>query len=204
MRNYQFIFVLLFLIGNVMSSCKPTHNKLDQGQAVLSQSNDNDTASRIKTLIGDASTVVICVRHAEKQSEGNNPSLTEEGHQRAQELSHIFDDIKIDAILSTDYNRTKETVRPLSKKKNIDVSLYNSRDLKAFAEDIKNNYIGKYTLISGHSNSTPQFINAMMGKKELENIAHEDYDNMYVAIFDNDGEITELHIIQYGEESVLH
>jgi broad specificity phosphatase PhoE len=202
MRNYQFIFVGLFLIANVIGSCRPTHNKLEQEKAVLSQA--NDTASRIKKLIGDASTVVICVRHAEKQSEGNNPSLTPEGHQRAQQLSEIFDDIKIDAILSTDYNRTQETVRPLSDRKNVDVTLYNSRDLKAFAADIKKNYIGKYTLISGHSNSTPQFINAMMGKKELKEIAHEDYDNMYVAILNNDGEITELHIIQYGAESVLH
>ena len=204
MRNCQIIFVLIFLIGNVMSSCKPTHNKLEQEQAVLSQSNDNDTASRIKKLIGDAYTVVICVRHAEKQPEGKDPSLTKEGHQRAQELSRIFDDIKIDAILSTEYNRTQETVRPLSNKKNVDVSLYNPRDLKAFAADIKKNYIGKYTLISGHSNSTPQFINAMMGRKELENIAHEDYDNMYVTILDDNGEITELHLVQYGAESVLH
>ena len=204
MRNCQIIFVLIFLIGNVMSSCKPNHNKLKQEQAVLPQSNDNDTASRIKKLIGDAYTVVICVRHAEKQPEGKDPSLTKEGHQRAQELSRIFDDIKIDAILSTEYNRTQETVRPLSNKKNVDVSLYNPRDLKAFAADIKKNYIGKYTLISGHSNSTPQFINAMMGRKELENIAHEDYDNMYVTILDDNGEITELHLVQYGAESVLH
>lgn len=202
MRKCQFILVLILLIGTVNSSCKPTQTKLDQGHSAISY--DNPTTNKIKKLIGDASTVVICIRHAEKQSEGDNPSLTKEGHERAQELSRIFDNIKIDAIFSTDYNRTQETVLPLSNKKNVSITSYNPRDLKAFVDDIKTKYIGKYTLISGHSNSTPQFINAMMGRKELHNIAHEDYDNMYVTILDDEGEITELHLIQYGAESVSH
>ena len=56
-------------------------------------------------------TTFILVRHAEKASDGtSDPSLTEEGMARANNILSMFQQSEITAIYSTNYKRTKMTV----------------------------------------------------------------------------------------------
>src|SRR5207248_3230286 len=60
-----------------------------------------------------AATTVILVRHAEKAAvPADDPGLTDAGQARAQALMAIARDAGVDAIITTQFKRTKETARP--------------------------------------------------------------------------------------------
>ncbi|CAG0939705.1 partial 2,3-bisphosphoglycerate-dependent phosphoglycerate mutase, partial [Candidatus Brocadiaceae bacterium] len=75
----------------------------------------------IPSLISDTTTTFIIIRHAEKESTGSDPNLTVDGISRAEELKRILGNISINAVYSTTYNRTKQTVAPLATAKGITV-----------------------------------------------------------------------------------
>ena len=107
-------------------------------------------------------TTYYLIRHAEKDRsnpENHDPSLKQEGMARALEWANVFADVKIDAIFSTDYKRTRQTAEPVSLKQKVPVALYDPRklDLKAFRKNTR----GKTVLIVGHSNTTPSLVNTL-------------------------------------------
>lgn len=64
-------------------------------------------------------TTYYFIRHAEKDksdSSNKNPDLTEKGIQRAEKWSNVFENIKLDFIFSTKYNRTIQTAQPTALK----------------------------------------------------------------------------------------
>ena len=70
-------------------------------------------------------TTLILVRHAEKVPDNSSdPVLTDKGKKRAQELAYILAHIPIDLIYSTPYKRTKATVAPVAKNKNLTLNSY--------------------------------------------------------------------------------
>lgn len=98
------------------------------------------------------------IRHAEKERldpEDADPELNQEGLGRAMHWAEILDEVPMDAIYSTDYNRTAMTAAPLSVKKNIDVTYYDPRVLDV--EQFKKENLNKNVLVVGHSNTTPDF-----------------------------------------------
>lgn len=122
------------------------------------------------------------IRHAEKDrsdSKNKNPHLAATGIKRAKNWSHVLKHVKFDLVYSTNYNRTKETAIPTAKANNLQIEYYNPRDLKIeeFLEKTK----GKTVLIVGHSNTTPTFTNALLGKQKHEPIADDNNSNLYIV-----------------------
>lgn len=105
---------------------------------------------------------ILLFRHAEKLT-GNNPSLTDEGQQRAKWIANFLSELKPNKLFSTDYNRTKETLAPLAKKAKVNVVIYNPRELNVFAEQIKK--LNGTIVIAGHSNTTPKLAGLIDGKQ---------------------------------------
>lgn len=123
------------------------------------------------------------IRHAEKDRsnpDDGDPELNQKGLGRAMHWAEILNDVPLDAIYSTDYNRTSMTAAPTSVKQNIDVQYYDPRilDIAQFKADNLN----KNILIVGHSNTTPEFVNQLIGEEK------------YSAI--DDGENGTLFIVQ--------
>lgn len=136
---------------------------------------------------------VFLVRHAEKQS-GENPSLTEAGEQRAEMLAGLLSDEGITHIHSTDYKRTLETAAPLAAQTGIEITLYDPRDLEAFADELAATQ-GVH-LVVGHSNTTPQLAEALGGAPGSDIDEASEYDRLYVVSF-NAGDISS-EIQRYG------
>lgn len=132
-------------------------------------------------------TTFFFVRHAEKQKDVQNPSLNNEGKLRAQELSNMLEHVKLDAIYSTDYKRTIETAEPISKNQNIKVNLYNPSTLNLAFEEIKHKYRGQNILVVGHSNTTPDFINLIIGSQKVNAIIESEYNNLYILKLHQNG-----------------
>ena len=78
--------------------------------------------------------VVYLVRHAERAEDGtNDPSISEAGQARAQELATLLADAGVDHVHSTDLNRTRQTGAPLVEVTGLPVEVYDPSDLPAFA-----------------------------------------------------------------------
>src|SRR5437016_8219431 len=90
-------------------------------------------------------TTVILIRHAEKIIDPNNPDvdLSPAGQARAQELARMFGDAGINAIYATQYKRTQETVKPLSEKIGVPVTIVNSKSTADLLAQIRAQHSGQ-------------------------------------------------------------
>jgi broad specificity phosphatase PhoE len=121
----------------------------------------------------------ILIRHAEKiLSSSNDPHLSTKGWQRANELVHIFKAVDIDAVYASPYRRSIDTAKPLAKAKQLGILNYNPSELDSFAQKLLNTHMGETVIIVGHSNTTPQLINALSGTK-YPNLDETEYDWVY-------------------------
>lgn len=116
-------------------------------------------------------TTYYLIRHAEKDKSNpnnKNPDLIEKGLKRAKKWSNHFKNTSLDAIYSTNYNRTIATAIPTANDKNIEITPYDPKtlNLKSFLEKTKNQTV----LIVGHSNSTPLFVNKIIREEKYESI----------------------------------
>ncbi len=104
------------------------------------------------------------IRHAEKDRtdpENVDPELNQRGLGRAMHWAEILKDVDLDIIYTTDYERTSMTAAPTAVKKELDVKYYEPQNVNI--EQFKKDNLGKNVLVVGHSNTTPDFVNQMIG-----------------------------------------
>ena len=126
------------------------------------------------------------IRHAEKDrtnSENNNPKLNELGKERSLKWSEVFKNIELDKIYSTNYYRTIETATPISKKLNLDITLYSPSKIN-YKNFISKN-IGNKVLVVGHSNTIPGFVNSLINEKVYDQINDLNNSNLYIVTICN-------------------
>jgi len=126
---------------------------------------------------------VILLRHAEKDvSEGAdtaNPELSAAGNLRAQKLVEIMNKYQPDAIYSSNYIRTRATVRPLARKRRMMTQIYDSRNLNQMRDLIVSGKI-KRIVVVGHSNTTPALANLLVKQDKYKNLAESEYDKIWI------------------------
>ena len=141
-------------------------------------------------------TTYYFIRHAEKnRSDANdkNPHLIQKGILRAAKWSFALEHIKFDAVYSTDYNRTKETAQPTAERNGLDVTIYDPRQLNS--DSFIANAKGKTVLVVGHSNTTPMFVNAVLGVKKHDHIDDNNNANLYIVTISSSGEKSDTLIV---------
>jgi len=141
-------------------------------------------------------TTYYFIRHAEKdRSDANNknPNLIQKGLFRAAKWSYVLEHVKFNAVYSTDYNRTKQTAQPTAEKNNVEITIYNPRKLNS--DEFKKNSKGKTVLVVGHSNTTPMFVNAVIGNEKYESIDDSNNANLYIVTISSAGEISDLVVV---------
>jgi len=132
-------------------------------------------------------TTYYFIRHAEKERTdvtNENPNLTEKGQQRAENWSAVFKNVDFDLVYSTNYNRTIQTAIPTSESKNLEIQFYNPKEL--YSEDFKLKTKNKTVLVVGHSDTTPLFVNTILGTKKYIDIDDNNNSNLYIiTIYNN-------------------
>ncbi|WP_339753455.1 phosphoglycerate mutase family protein [uncultured Winogradskyella sp.] len=140
-----------------------------------------------------STTTFYLIRHAEKDKSdetNRNPNLTEAGKTRAENWSKVFENIDFDAVYSTNYNRTRQTAEPTSKKQELEIQSYDPRNL--YSEEFSEATLGKTVLIVGHSNTTPAFVNAIIGEKKYEDMNHHDNGSLYIVTISEGSKIDQV------------
>ncbi len=127
-------------------------------------------------------TEIYLIRHAEKDRsdiKNSNPELNDMGKKRALKWVQVFKNIELNKIYSTNYNRTIQTVTPISEENNIDISIYSPSKIN-YKNFILDNS-GAKVLVVGHSNTIPFFVNGLIDKESYKQIDDLNNSNLYVV-----------------------
>ena len=145
------------------------------------------------TLGQNTITQYYFIRHAEKADSSKNPDLSEKGVERAQEWKALFSEINFDAVYSTNFNRTLQTIQPIVAGNNQLLKIYNPKmiDVELFKKETQ----GKTILIVGHSNTVPNMVNQIIKENKYVDIAENQFGNLYIiTLFENQTQSQLLHL----------
>ena len=131
---------------------------------------------------GEECSNIYLIRHAEKvraNKSDRDPDLSNKGFLRAENWKRFFIDKNISRIYSTNYKRTIKTVKPLAENNNLKILIYSSDDIiyKTFLESS----IGENTLVVGHSNTIPGFVNNLIEEDYYDQIDDLNNSNLYIV-----------------------
>ncbi|MEO9872647.1 phosphoglycerate mutase family protein [Ekhidna sp.] len=128
-------------------------------------------------------TTFILVRHAEKANDGTrNPPLNEDGKTRSANLSEMLVNQDIDALYSTPFKRTQETLQPIAEMKNLEVQEYDPYAKGEWLATLAEKHTGGTVMISGHSNTIPALANALLGNDTFSQFDESDYSNLIIIV----------------------
>ncbi|MGB5500523.1 MAG: phosphoglycerate mutase family protein [Maribacter sp.] len=133
-------------------------------------------------IVEDTVTTYYFIRHAEKDRsnpENVDPELTQKGLGRAMHWAEIMNDVAIDAIYTTDYERTQMTAAPIAVKKNLTVQIYDFGTIDI--EQFKVENLNKKVVVVGHSNTTPEFVNKMIGQEKYDQIDDHQNGSLFIV-----------------------
>jgi 2,3-bisphosphoglycerate-dependent phosphoglycerate mutase len=134
-------------------------------------------------------TTYYLIRHAEKdRTTPDNPRLTAKGKERAMHWAEHFKNIPLEGVYSSNYNRTEETAIPIAKSKSLNVQIYSLDTL--YSAKFQKATRGKMILVVGHSNTTPAFVNTILGKNKYEEINDTENAMLFTVIVSEMGETT--------------
>ena len=149
-------------------------------------------------LMAADANIIYLTRHAEKLTLGSDPSLSDAGKLRANNIASMLQKANIHAIYSTSYNRTLETATPLSELISVGIQAYDPFDLAGFATDLQT--LTGNTLVVGHSNTTPELV-SLLGGDAGTAIDESEYDRLYQLIFNQDGSVTTVRFTSLPSEN---
>jgi len=156
--------LLLLLALTTLTSCK------NGGEKDLATTNNEEI------------TTYYLIRHSEKDrsdSQNSNPNLNPNGKERAERWASYFNDKKIDAVYSTNYNRTIQTATPTADAYGLEVKFYDPTNM--YDQNFVEETTGKNILVVGHSNTTPQFVNAILGERKYNDLDDNDNATLFIV-----------------------
>jgi phosphohistidine phosphatase SixA len=169
-----------------------------------------ETTESTSEVQGRAVTVVL-VRHAEKgDDDPRNPSLSEAGTARAQELARVLAASGATHLYSTAYKRTRETLAPLAAARGLEVEDYDPRDPGGLIDILAALPAGSVAVVAGHSNTTPGLFRSLGGEAQGlvdssygKILPEHAYDRLFIASCSRaDGADLRIHSaveLRYGE-----
>ena len=132
--------------------------------------------------------VVIVVRHAEKDTlPPDDPPLTAAGAARALALDRALAAAGVQAVITTQLRRTRETARPIAERLGLVVqTVKRDEDITAHARAVAAAVLeeeGKTVLVVGHGETVGPIIAALGGPKIKDLCVHE-YSHLFVLILE--------------------
>ena len=127
-------------------------------------------------------TTFYLIRHAEKDRtnpDDIDPELNQDGLGRAMHWAEILNEVALDAIYTTDFERTRMTAAPASVKQDITVQVYDPEELNI--DQFVADNLGKNVLVVGHSNTTPDMVNKLIGEEKYGPMDDTDNGSLFIV-----------------------
>lgn len=125
---------------------------------------------------------VYLVRHAEKQKDGTrDPSLTQMGLKRAQNIRRLLSSTPIHGFYATHLKRTQQTIQPTVTAQQAKLHILRASDLKGLYERITQHKSGESVLVSGHSNTVPVLLKKLGIQRKITINDKNGYDDLFIV-----------------------
>jgi broad specificity phosphatase PhoE len=146
----------------------------------------------------NAITTFILVRHAEKNlnQSAHDPDLSAVGKERAAKLAEMLKQTNIDAVYSTEFIRTRQTVEQLAQQRSLPVVSYQA-SVKEDIDLMLQKHKGRTVVICGHSNTSPHVINYLIGEDKYKNFADDEYGNIVIVSLTDRGKNAKVVWMSY-------
>jgi len=140
--------------------------------------------------VAEAQQAIFLVRHAETVAPKGTDlrPLSEAGQRRAVLLATLLKDAGVNAIFTSDLERTIKTAEPLAQRLEIEpkaLSLLSvspkPSDIDAFVDLLRSEHRRDIVLVVGHANSVPALLKALGHPVEIK-IPETEFDNLFVLI----------------------
>lgn len=134
-------------------------------------------------------TVVILARHAEKvvpNPPDGDPELTDAGRARATALAEALRNAGVDAVITTQWKRTRFTAQPLAELAGVTPEVVSTSGAQAHHDAVAaavRRHAGHTVLVVGHSNTVPSII-AALGGPRLPDICDSQYADLFTLILE--------------------
>jgi broad specificity phosphatase PhoE len=117
-------------------------------------------------------TVILLVPPVEKEPGTiDDPPLSPEGEQRAQQLARMFGDVdgggRLDGIYVSDDRRARQSATPLAERLHRTPEVFSSREARAAAAHVLREHAGDTVLIIGSSSTLVQMIQELQGSDAI-------------------------------------
>ncbi|HEY0623432.1 phosphoglycerate mutase family protein [Sphingomonas sp.] len=119
---------------------------------------------------------IYVTRHYDTPAGEADPDLTAQGKARASQLASWFYGRTLKAIYVSDFKRTRQTVAPLAAVVGVTPETYDPRDTPAIVARAR--AAGGPVLIVGHSNTVPDLV-AGLGGKRPDELKHADFGDLW-------------------------
>lgn len=137
------------------------------------------------------------VEGAEQRASNKDPELNVLGQKMAHALADSDFMAHVDVGFSTDYQRTKQTLKPSAIRHDFDIHLYDPGDNQALVDVINTQHCGKTVVIVGHSNTTPAIVMALGGTFEVSFGGQSLPENTQVQLDESDyGRVFQIKKVQ--------
>jgi broad specificity phosphatase PhoE len=108
--------------------------------------------------------------------------------------------MSINALYSTSYTRTLQTLKPLSVRTKLQVQEYapfNKEEIEQIIEKHKDQTI----VFSGHSNTIPAILNFLTGKDHYKTFPEWQYDDLHIVTIHDSASAVDVLPLKYGRKS---
>jgi broad specificity phosphatase PhoE len=143
--------------------------------------------------LGAPPTVVLLVRHAEKDSGTGDVPLSAAGRARAEALATLGRAAGVQAVVITPYARTRQTASPLTRALNLTPDIVRvegvvAEHARAVADQIRRQHAGRTVLVVGHSNTIPPIVAALGGTRYAD-LCDTEYDALFIVVLGDEGPV---------------
>lgn len=141
-----------------------------------------------RAATAQAPTVVLIVRHAEKAAEpADDPPLTPAGAARAHALAAALASARVQAVITTQFARTRDTGRPTADAQHVVMeTVLTGRTIADHAARVAaavRAHSGQTVLVVGHSNTVTHIVEALGGPR-LPDLCDSEYSTLFTLVLD--------------------
>lgn len=130
-------------------------------------------------LPAGAQHAVYLIRHAEKALTGTDPALTPEGRQRAADWAEMMRHAGLDAIITSEAMRTRETGAIIGAALGLPQTALPGADITGLVSVLEFDHAAETVLVVGHSNTIPLILDRLGAPNDIT-IEEDDFANLYV------------------------
>lgn len=131
-------------------------------------------------LAPPALTTIYIVRHGEKLNDTPDTPLSQAGKNRALALAHVLKDAEITAVFVSNFQRTRQTAKPLAAARGLTPIQYPATTPQAAVAQILANHGGGRILVVAHSTTVDEIASGL-GAAGVNELAETQFDRLFVV-----------------------